>query len=611
MSLIAACFCLKGLPKAEHCFQILQTYPLLLKDSGKPYTLIYEQTPQAVLLAKYRHTLPPQLYFGQTKELLILTLGYHNLPDPPHWADGLTLEQAAQKVQQSQGHFVTILADRRRPCLKIINNRYGTRPLYYRLSEDTFWCSSSITFLMHLCGQKAQPDPIGILQIACYGHTLSPRTHTRGIRRLFPATCLSVCEHGIQDQTYWRLGYETADKPDPDSYADEVFASFEKSVAQTIARAPTGFLSLSGGMDSRMVAGAAVKFCKWPAFTFSNNTQTLETPDVQVARQVCQRLGLEHHVVQMTSEEASETADEIVRLCGGLLPFHHPLKGWQRIKWMCRTTGYNIGGGSGDPISGDYINSIYQIEPVWTDGLIRLYAQGRRLFSKEELQGIFRREMVEEAFRPMEKEMIDSLRNLTGPTAAHKIAAWSQVYFNTGFTFCGPVHSHPDVSGDSPHLGYEYVEKMLRLPADWLYKKNFYHYMIFRCLPQLQDIIYANTGQRLCGRMECYRLSWKKKAARAVYRRLPFAVTTHLWEKAPALRPSTIGVFEKDVRLHQRMKEILETNPAVREVLDINGCRRFLADYTAGRNRFRRSGSAVEMFGTLVSLLYWFNNVPS
>jgi hypothetical protein len=230
MSLMAGCFCLKGLPKADPCFETLKTYPLLLQDSGKPYEYIREQTPQAVLLAKYRNTRPPQFLFGQTQDFLILTLGYHDLPYPPTWAEKLSLEQAAEKIRNSQGHFVTVLADRRRPHLKIINNRYGTRAFYYLLSENTLWFSSNITFLMHLCGQKAQPDPVGILQIACYGHTISPRTHTQGVRRLFPATCLSVSENGIQETIYWHLGYEVADGLDPDSYADDVFASFEKSV---------------------------------------------------------------------------------------------------------------------------------------------------------------------------------------------------------------------------------------------------------------------------------------------------------------------------------------------------------------------------------------------
>lgn len=611
MSLIAGCFCLKSQPKGDICFEKLKAYPLLLRDSGKPYEVIYEKTPQAVLLAKYRQTQPPQLFFGQTQDLFILTLGYHDLPYPPTWAEGLTLEQVAQQVQNSEGQFVTVLADRRRAQIKIVNNRYGTRAFYYLLDGDTLWFASNITFLMHLCGQKARPDPVGILQIACCGHTISPRTHTQGVCRLFPATCLSASPEGIREKTYWHLGYEVSEGLEPDSYADEVFEAFEKSVARTMARSPSGFISLSGGMDSRMVAGAAVRHGKWPAFTFSNNTDVLETPDVKVARQVCQRLGLEHHVVQMTAEEAFEEADEIVRLCGGLLPFHHPLKGWQKVKWMCRTTGYNIGGGCGDPIAGDYVNSIYQIEPVWTDGLLRLYAQGRRLFAKNELKGIFRNEILEEAFGPMEEEMVESLRNRRGPTAAHKIAAWSQVYFNAGFTFCGPASTHPDVSGDSPHLGYEYVEKMLRLPADWLYKKNFYHYIIAHCLPTLRDIIYANTGQLLSGRMETYRLPRRKKAARAVFQRIPFRLTSKIWHHPASLRPSTVGVFEKDARLHKKMTEILDANAAVRDVFDPDGCRRFIAEYAAGQNRFGRPGVGDELFGTLVSLFYWFHHTSS
>src|SRR5262252_7632445 len=71
------------------------------------------------------------------------------------------------------------------------------------------------------------------------------------------------------------------------------------------------------------------------------------------------------------------------------------------------------------------------------------------------------------------------------------------MYRQPAFTFTSLIHNHPDVTEAFSHLDYTYCDLMLRLPADWLYKENFYTFMIYNSLPQLRYIIYANTGNLL------------------------------------------------------------------------------------------------------------------
>ncbi len=607
MSLIAGCFCLKGRPESRACLQKLKDFPILLKEDGGTYEYQIEESPRSFILAKYKQIAPMKVRWGRTEHLFLATLGFHDLEYPIDWAASLTMEQAIEKIQASEGEFVSILMDRKDGRLAIVNGRYGSRLIYFLQTENQFWFSSNTALLMELSGQKARPDPVGVLQIACYGHTLTPRTHTQGVFRLFPGTCLTAASEGVRQKAYWRPGYkDVAEDLDPAAYADEVFEAFRQSAIQKIRLSPVGFIGLSGGLDSRLTAGAAAGLCNYFAFTFSNDTQKPDTPDVVTARQICRRLGIEHRTGQMSVGEASAEADQIVRLNGGMIPLHHPLKNWQTIKLMANTTHFNIGGGAGDPTAGDYVNSIYQIEPVWTDALIRIYAKRHTFVFKKDLLKIFQREAVEGSFERMEQEMTQCLRDLSGPTAAHKIAAWSQVYFNSGFTFCGTSQSHPVVSGTSPHLGYAYTDKMLRLPASWLYRKNFYKYMIYRCLPLLRDVPYANTGERLTGRMENYRIPLKKKIARAMYKRMPFPVVSKLWERTPIKKASAVGTFLGDRRLFEEMRQILDGNGAIREIIDPEGCRKFMADYEAGRCTFSCAPIDDELFGSLASLFYWF-----
>lgn len=609
MSLAAGCFCFKGKPQIEDAFQKLKDFKILLKEDQGGYAYWADQSARSFILAKYKQTIPMKMHRGCTERLFLTTFGFHDLDYPIDWAKGLAIETAIEKIQASEGEFVSILMDREDGQIAIVNGRHGSRVLFYLQTEERFWFATNAALLMELSGQKARPDPMGVLQIVCYGHTLTPRTHTDGVYRLFPGSCLRATGKGIRQKTYWQLGYEDATEDlDPAIYADEVFEAFEQGLTRRIGLSSSGFIGLSGGLDSRLTAGAAAGRCSYFAFTFSNNIQMPDTPDVVTARQVCRRLGLEHRTGQITAGEGSAEADQIVRLCGGMIPLHHPLKSWQTIKMMAATTGFNIGGGAGDPIAGDYINSIYQIEPDWMDALLGLFARSYRRFRKKDLMRVFQRDFIEQTFGRMEQEMIQCLQNMQGPTAAHKIAAWSQVYFNSGFTFCGCGQSHPEVSGTSPHLGYKYTDKMLRLPASWLYKKNFYQYMIYRCLPSLRDIPYANTGRPLTGRLEAYQIPLKKKIARTIYKRLPYSVLAKLWERPPTKAASAVGAFSGDFRLFDQMRQIFADTPFWKEILAPEGCLKFLADYRAGRSAFNCLPIDDELFGSLASLFYWFKN---
>ncbi len=64
------------------------------------------------------------------------------------------------------------------------------------------------------------------------------------------------------------------------------------------------------------------------------------------------------------------------------------------------------------------------------------------------------------------------------------------------------MHNHPDASEAFCHLDYKYSDLMLKLPAGWLYQRNFYSVMIYNCLPKLRHVPYANTGQLLSGDLQ-------------------------------------------------------------------------------------------------------------
>ncbi|TFG47020.1 MAG: hypothetical protein E4H40_07030 [Candidatus Brocadiia bacterium] len=305
-------------------------------------------------------------------------------------------------------------------------------------------------------------------------------------------------------------------------------------------------------------------------------------------------------------------ADRLVMLTGGLLPIHHSVKALQFIHQMREHNGFMIGGGPGDVLAGSYVSSVHYLDPNRKSELVCQYCSARKKFSRNILSPLFRDDILEQYFPKLDESMLECFQKLTGPTATHQISAWAMTFRQPAFTFTSPIHNHPDVTEASPHLGYRYADLMLKLPADWLYKKNFYKFMIYHCLPKLRDVVYANTGEKLPGCIQEYKIPLRKLITNAIEKRLPpFAMRQlkRIQAKRTNLHSFEYSLLRGDQKLLSQLKEIIHSTPQLQEIFDMSGCDRFLDDFKAGRLHTNRQADETELMGSLVSTCYWFKNI--
>ncbi len=606
VSLVGGFVSVRGRMDAQPLFQKVRDFAILPGETGADYRYQFHAGPAGGVFAKYKDTLPPQVYAWNNDRVRLLTLGFHDLEYPQSFDASDDRRSLAEKIRNSEGEFVSILTEPDGSRLSIINDRFAVRAMFIVSVADAIYFCSNLALLTRLVPVRPGPDPLGILQIFCYHHTLTPRTHLSGVERLYPASRVDLEEGAIRQTQYGSLRHQPDESLDPADHARRTVEAFRRGLIKKVRRAPKGFMSLSGGLDSRLVAAVASRECGYFAFTMSSDANQPDTPDVRVARQVAERLGVEHRVVPLPRLEVSAVIDSIIRLTAGQVAIHHPVKAWQAVKMMRDTTGFKIGGGGGDAIAGDDVHSLYQIEPRWTRTLLRLHASRSRVFSRKDLARFLRPDLLDSAWPLIDASILESYDRLSGPTAAHSITAWDEIQYATGFIFSSPIHNHPDVSEASPALGYEYVDHMLRLPAPWLYKKNFYQYMIHSQFPELRDIEYANTGRPLSGRLEPVSLPFKKRLIRALAQPLPFAVLERLWGPVAPPAPSAVGVFAGDDKLFDRLSQFLSDLPAARQLFKADACRSFLDNARRGQTTFDAQTREDEMLGTLISLCFWF-----
>ena len=181
-------------------------------------------------------------------------------------------------VERLRGEFAFALFDQEERQLLLVRDRFGIKPLYYRLSDSGLLYGSEIKAILahpetprRLCPQAALNQMM---------HTMVPGTTAfEGIRALQPGHMLIVRDKegrlAAEEVAYWDFVYprqkEHDSDPDAESYVDEVRDRLIDAVRVRLeADVPVGCY-LSGGIDSCSILGLATALQQSPvkAYTIS------------------------------------------------------------------------------------------------------------------------------------------------------------------------------------------------------------------------------------------------------------------------------------------------------------------------------------------------------
>ena len=165
-------------------------------------------------------------------------------------------------VQRFYGMFAFAIwdtRDRHRASLFLARDRFGIKPLYLAQDGQRLRFASSLPALLAGGGVDTRIDPIALHHHFTL-HTVvpAPRTVLRGVRKLPPATTMTVALDGqVMHKVYWTLD---ATRPAlPLSEAEWLDATRKVLVRaldrhRSAADVPVGVL-LSGGLDSSLLVG--------------------------------------------------------------------------------------------------------------------------------------------------------------------------------------------------------------------------------------------------------------------------------------------------------------------------------------------------------------------
>ncbi len=214
-------------------------------------------------------------------------------------------------VERLSGMFAFAIAERDSGRLFLARDRMGIKPLYLAPIDAGLRFASTLPALLAGGGIDTAIDPVGLHHyMTLHAIVPAPRTLLRGVKKLEPATTLTIEADGRQrKRRYWEVSFPESARgrtPRVEEWGEALRASIREAVRRrTVADVPVGVL-LSGGFDSSLIVALLAELNQGPVETFSIGFEAVgkETGDeFTYSDLVARTFGTKHHKIEVSSRE--------------------------------------------------------------------------------------------------------------------------------------------------------------------------------------------------------------------------------------------------------------------------------------------------------------------
>lgn len=232
-------------------------------------------------------------------------------------------EMGYRFLEKLNGSFSGLLCDLREQKLILFNDRYGLGRVYYHESTDGFYFASEAKSLLRVLPHLRKLDMTSFGEFFACGSALQNRTLFSGVSLLPPYSMwIFQPQHDVAKKSYFRKEiWESQVTLSKSDYYEKLKETFTRILPKYFHGTKRIALSLTGGVDSRMIIAAAP--ChpfSLPCFTFGGIYR--ECADVRVARKVAKLCQQNHEVVPLNRDffdEFPSLAERTVYITDGAM----------------------------------------------------------------------------------------------------------------------------------------------------------------------------------------------------------------------------------------------------------------------------------------------------
>ncbi|MCW5318428.1 asparagine synthase (glutamine-hydrolyzing) [Nostoc sp. KVJ3] len=217
-------------------------------------------------------------------------------------------EFGTQCLHHLRGEFAFIIWDERNDLLFAARDRFGIKPLYYSIYNNTLYLASEVKALF-AAGVPGSWDHESFWQAEC-GIFAPDRTMFANVYQVPPGYFLLASRSGIQLHRYWDFDYPLINDSLPQYKAEDYIEQLRHTLDEAIqlrlrADVPVGFY-LSGGLDSSTVLGMAAHHSSSPiqAFTLAFDHEAYN--EEPLAREMAAHTGANLQTIPIRQSDLAE-----------------------------------------------------------------------------------------------------------------------------------------------------------------------------------------------------------------------------------------------------------------------------------------------------------------
>ncbi len=215
-------------------------------------------------------------------------------------------------VSHLRGMFAFALWDESRQELFCARDRFGIKPFYYTINDNTLYFASEIKALLPFI-DGIETDPEGLKDYLAFQFCLAGKTLFKNIHELLPGHILTIKGGGIEIKRYWEVYYELDFDHTPKYFDERLRALLPESVNLHLrADVPVGTY-LSGGLDSSCIASLASQQTNGDFAAFTGKFSFSEDYDEsRYARALAEWRGFSLYEVDITATDFIDNIRKVI-----------------------------------------------------------------------------------------------------------------------------------------------------------------------------------------------------------------------------------------------------------------------------------------------------------
>ncbi|MBI2791911.1 MAG: asparagine synthase (glutamine-hydrolyzing) [Gammaproteobacteria bacterium] len=212
-------------------------------------------------------------------------------------------------LQYLQGMFAFAIWDGE--ALFCARDRFGIKPFYYTIQQDTFIFASEakalIPFLPEIKTKRS-----AFVEYMTFQNMTREETLFEGVFQLEPAKAIQVSKQRIHSWQYWDVHYQIHDHQDPEYFSEKLTQLLDESIALHCRADVKIGAYVSGGIDSSLVGILATKCKKNVPFFHGRFLEGKAYDESEYANSVAEICNTNLHISDITAKQFTDNIHQII-----------------------------------------------------------------------------------------------------------------------------------------------------------------------------------------------------------------------------------------------------------------------------------------------------------